>query len=122
MKRTETTVTEKVTTTYQFNSTEGYLLVNVWKIYSDSDYDPGAGELDFMEDMQRACNLTSRMLDDLIDWDENDTVFDYEFADDASEGSLAQVIFDTVCAEDELDRPVREWLHKTTLPLKKPAP
>lgn len=120
MKRVETKVTEKVTTTYQFNSTEGYLLISVWAIYSDSDYECSSGELDFMEEAQRACNITSRILDELVDWDENDTVFDYEFADDVSEGSLAQVIFDALCAENELDRPVREWLHRTSLPLKKP--
>ena len=100
------------------SSTEGYLLISVWSIFGDSDYEPPCGELEFMEEVMRAIRTAVFTLDTWIDWDEMTTVFDYEYADDVTDGSLARVIFNAVVSEDEdIDTPVFSWLHRSKLPL-----
>lgn len=99
-------------------TTEGYLLVRVWDIYGRMDWSPDC-ELDFMSDVQAACHTANQTLDEVVDWDENDSVFDYEYADASGSDSLARVIYDALVDRTDLRESVRAWVRRTSLPLKK---
>lgn len=121
MKRLTTTVTTTVDEKLEFDCTEGYLLISVWDIFKNDENSEdmvGSGELEFMGDLQRACHITAQLISEHIDRDEFDSVFDYEYSDDTSPGSLARVIYETMRAEQELDGPVLAWLHTSGIKLK----
>lgn len=100
------------------STTEGYLLVRVWDIYGRMDWSPEV-EIEFMEAVQRACHEADQILDELVDWGENDSVFDYEYADESGPDSLARVIYDALVDQTDLRESVHIWIASTDLPLKK---
>lgn len=109
--------------TVETSTTEGYLLISVWDIYRRGDDGWSADcEQIFMEQVQEACRKVESIITKAVDWDEVDTVFDYEFGDDVTPDSLAQVIYTAVRDEGDLDVLVPAWLKSTNLPLRKEDP
>jgi|GEM_PF-5916608 len=121
MKRLTTTITTTVDEKLEFDCTEGYLLISIWDIFNNDENAEdmgGGGELEFMEDLQRACYIAAQLISKHIDWDEMDTVFDYEYSEDTRPGSLAHTIYEAMRGEQELDGPVLAWLHTSGIKLK----
>jgi len=72
------------------------------------------GESGLMETINDKANQTNSYLDENVNWDENDDVFDYEYIDTSGEDekSLDAAVWDAILNEKELEEVLAEWMKK----------
>ncbi|MBP4081318.1 hypothetical protein [Aeromonas sp. MrichA-1] len=74
------------------------------------------GESGVMEAINDKANQANSYLDENVNWDENDVVFDYKYIDASgeSEKSLDAAVWDAVLNGKELEGVLSEWMKKET--------
>ena len=100
-------------TDYAARSTEAYLLINVWDIYSEraaAVEDLVPIEVRFLISVIKACTEANEILDKRIDFENYPGVFGYEHADCNGEDSLAYQLFDAVLNKEPVDEVVNFWI------------
>jgi hypothetical protein len=74
------------------------------------------GESGLMEAINETANQANNYLDENVNWDENDDVFDYKYIDTSGEDekSLDAAVWDAILNEKELEKALAEWMKKET--------
>ena len=118
-------MTEIVTSTIvqvssRFRESEGFLLVNVWKLYC-KDPMGVSDENQLMQAAMRACNQATDIVYEHVDFDAIDCAFENDVADYCGPGSLAAAIYASLKRNGStagITKDVVVWLMTSSIPLK----
>lgn len=103
------------------SSTVGYLIVGIWTRYQKAmaENEPEmialkdllSGETGLMQAVMDGALVADKTIDELIDWDEFDGVFDYEFVDESGrdQNSLDGCVWGAIVAQSTVSKAVEKW-------------